>query len=101
MLLSTWRRKRALLLFLHSTKQRLLRLLIVAKWTNKVPGLHSCPCSSIQSTSTTCGMRSMSKHARSALHAWSLEGLTTVREHMPVHERKGHCTAAERSEWGK
>ncbi len=30
------RRKRALLLFLHNTKQRLLRLLIVVKWANKV-----------------------------------------------------------------
>lgn len=29
-------RKRALLLFLHTTKQRLLRLLIVVKWANKV-----------------------------------------------------------------
>ena len=29
-------RKRALLLFLHSTRQRLLRILIIAKWTNKV-----------------------------------------------------------------
>lgn len=29
-------RKRALLLFLHNTKQRLLRLLIIVKWANKV-----------------------------------------------------------------
>ena len=37
---SSARRKRALMLFLHNTKQRLLRLLIVVKWANKVPSPH-------------------------------------------------------------
>lgn len=36
MLTSLTRRKRRLLLFLHNTKQRLLRLIVVAKWASKV-----------------------------------------------------------------